>query len=279
MTSYKVIDVFGNETLRITTKKRRCNKSLFDDHDGFAEKFVAKKTTDDCYTPDPVYQIIFDYVSKQINLAGMEIVRPFYPGIDFLDIEYPENCIVIDNPPFSIITKIVRHYLQIGVKFFLFAPHLTLFGSDLDCTGIVVGADVVYENGATVKTSFLSNIFDDLKIMTEPEIFQAVKKYNKQKAQPLPKYQYPDNLVTVSMLQKVVENGVALKIEKSHCAHIRQLDDQKKHGKTVFGSGFLLSEKAVAEGKTTITFALSDRELKIIKSLGSVKLFDAKEGL
>lgn len=36
---------------------------------------------------------------------------------------------VIDNPPFSIISKIVRFYHKNEIPFFLFAPALTLFGA------------------------------------------------------------------------------------------------------------------------------------------------------
>lgn len=31
------------------------NKELFEDYEGFVEKFEPKKTTDDCYTPPKIY--------------------------------------------------------------------------------------------------------------------------------------------------------------------------------------------------------------------------------
>lgn len=35
-------------------------KHLFEDYDGFVEKFKPKKTTDDCYTPPDVYDCVSD---------------------------------------------------------------------------------------------------------------------------------------------------------------------------------------------------------------------------
>ena len=53
----KVVDLFNQEEHIFTNRKKR-QKGLFDDYDGFVEKFKPKKTTDDCYTPPAVY----DYV-------------------------------------------------------------------------------------------------------------------------------------------------------------------------------------------------------------------------
>ncbi|OZG51970.1 ParB-like nuclease [Pseudoscardovia suis] len=50
------------------------------------------------------------------------IVRPFWPGADYGRVEYPGGCVVVDNPPFSILSKIIRFYQAHGVRFFLFAP-------------------------------------------------------------------------------------------------------------------------------------------------------------
>ena len=36
------------------------NPNLFNDYDGFVEKFKPKKTTDDCYTPPLVYEAVSD---------------------------------------------------------------------------------------------------------------------------------------------------------------------------------------------------------------------------
>lgn len=274
---YKTIDLFGKERINFIEPKKSSNKILFDDYEGFLDKFEVKKTTDDCYTPDNIYKLILDYVKSKIDLSELKIIRPFYPDGDFENIDYPKDCIVIDNPPFSIISKIVRFYIDNDIKFFLFAPHLTLFSANLRCTAIVSGCDIVYENGATVKTSFLSNLFGDIRIMTAPELYNGVNKINNNKKVNLPKYEYPNNILTVSQAQKIVEGNINWEVSFNQCKHIYQLESQKKHKKTLFGSGFLLSEKVaaekvaaekvVAEKEIKIIWELSHKELEIIKSL------------
>lgn len=76
----------------------------------FVEKFVPKKTTDECYTPALVYEAVRGWAVERYGLQGREIVRPFYPGGDYERAEYPAGCVVIDNPPFSMISKICAFY-------------------------------------------------------------------------------------------------------------------------------------------------------------------------
>lgn len=86
---------------------------IFDDnpeYDKFVEKFKPKKTTDDCYTPPNVYEAVAQWVAREYGLEPSRFVRPFYPGGDYEHHEYPAGCVVVDNPPFSIITPILRFY-------------------------------------------------------------------------------------------------------------------------------------------------------------------------
>jgi hypothetical protein len=246
MSTLKIINLF-QEPEPLFFKKTKKRPNLFTDHEAFAEKFVPKKTTDDCYTPPAVYDIVLDYVRQHCDIEGRTIVRPFYPGGDFEALEYPDGCVVIDNPPFSIITKIVKFYLQHGIGFFLFAPHLTLFSSDMDCTHIVVGGDITYENGAQVKTSFLSNLFGEAKVIGDPALLQKFRQLADAQRVNLPKYVYPPNVLTVSHVAWVVEKGIPIRIDKGHTRHCRGLEAQKKHRKSIFGSGFLISDKAAAD--------------------------------
>lgn len=283
---YKTVDLFGNETLQFCESKER-RPDLFTEYDTFVDKFEVKKTTDDCYTPKEVYQVVFDFVSNSFELKDRQIIRPFFPGGDFQSIDYNSSSVVIDNPPFSIISKIARYYCDKNIPFFLFAPHLTLFSSDLDCTCIVVGANITYANGAVVKTSFLSNMFGDIKILGSAQLYEQLQAIeNKQKVR-LPKYEYPKNVLTVSHVCWLVERGVSIQIEKSSAKHCRGLACQKTHKKVIFGSGFLISKKAAdlrvelertAQKKVlenledpnsdfVIVWDLSESEKAIIKSL------------
>lgn len=279
---YKTVDLFGNETIKFGEKKN-VRPDLFSNYDAFIDKFEEKKTTDDCYTPKEVYQIVLDYVNQNYNLEGKEIIRPFFPGGDFESIDYHDNAVVIDNPPFSIITKITRYYTEQKIPFFLFAPHLTLFTSDIDCTHIVVGGNVIYENGAVVKTSFLSNLFGDAKIIGDAELLKKFNDLEESNKVRLPKYEYPLNVLTVSHVAWIIERGISFRITKSHAKHCKGLQSQKTHKKAIFGAGFLLSElaaaekaaaekaaaeKAAAEKDNVMIWELSQKELEIIKSLG-----------
>lgn len=95
-------------------------------YDEFTAKFNLshKKTTDDCYTPPEVYNCVRDYFLEQFpDWKDRPIVRPFCPDGDFERFDYPDSCVVIDNPPFSISAKIVRWYIDHNIQFALFAPH------------------------------------------------------------------------------------------------------------------------------------------------------------
>ena len=129
-----------------------------EEYQEFLEKFKLKKTTDDCYTPAPVYDAVARYVEETYGVSREQFVRPFYPGGDYRNERYPEGCVVVDNPPFSIMSEILRFYDSKGIKFFLFAPTLTLFSSSRTCTALPCALAVIYENGASVNTSFLTNM-------------------------------------------------------------------------------------------------------------------------
>jgi hypothetical protein len=282
MKTYKTIDLFGNEVTHYIDETRKSNKSLFHDYEGFTDKFEAKKTTDDCYTPPEIYEMVKKYALKMYGGNPSVIVRPFMPDGDYLLVDYPEGCVVIDNPPFSILSEICRFYIKHNIKFFLFAPHLTLFSNNHQVCVVVAGCDIVYENGAQVKTSFVTNMIEEFRVVGAPELFQSVKDFNDFKKANLPKYEYPTEVLTVSMVQKFVENGVNYQLKKSDCVHCRWLDSQKNHKKVIFGSGFLLSDKAAADKAAadqvsvakqntenpTIIWEISPRERKIIAGLG-----------
>lgn len=96
--------------------------SIFTDnpeYEAFVNKFKPKKTTDDCYTPPKVYEAVKDWVCEEYGVNPDNIVRPFYPGGDYENFSYPKGCVVLDNPPFSILAKICEFYLDCEISFFL----------------------------------------------------------------------------------------------------------------------------------------------------------------
>ena len=258
-----------------------------EEYQAFLEKFEAKKTTDDCYTPDNIYDAVKEWCIERYGLRGKKIIRPFYPGGDYQKEDYSGDCVVIDNPPFSIISEICEWYSAKGIKYFMFAPRLTLLGINRGRENYVVTNNgILYENGAVVNTGFVTNL-GKKKIISAPDLHELVEEQNKinamNKHRQLPRYEYPPEVLTSSMLGYMAQHGIALEIEEKHTYFIRALDSQKESGKGLFGSGFLLSEKAAAEKAAaekaaaekaaaekvdTNIWELSDREREIVKSLG-----------
>lgn len=216
----------------------------------FVEKFKPRKTTDDCYTPENVYACVRDWAVEHYDLEGSEIVRPFWPGGDYQSLEYPANCVVIDNPPFSILSDICRWYQERNIRFFLFAPSLTLFSTAAgSCGYLPCGVTVTYENGADVATSFVTNL-GRWKIEISPELYRLVTDENSRNLAEgraeLPGYIYPGEVLT-SAIYRLAKYGQALRLETKDVHFIRTLDAQREQGKAIFGAGFLLSERAAAE--------------------------------
>ena len=235
-------------------------------YEEFVQKFIPKKTTDDCYTPPKIYEAIKNYVINRWSLQDREIVRPFYPGGDYKNYEYPKNCVVIDNPPFSILAEIKSFYHKKGIEFFLFAPHLTLFSVNDNSKFIVVGEKIAYENGAKIPTSYTHNLSGH-KIETSTELRQIIKKIQNKKDQLC--YGYPKELVTISKLGKLMVRGIDIYFDDDELYFVRKLDKQKEHKKTVFGAGFLTSKNFEHYSTKNIShvFELSEREKEIIKKL------------
>ena len=244
-----------------------------DEYNDFLDKFEIPKTTDDCYTPDLVYDAVADWVSNEYGVKRENFVRPFYPGGDYQSEKYKKTDIVVDNPPFSILSEILNFYTEKGVKFFLFAPALTLFSSSSSSScAIGAGAQVVYENKANVSTSFLTNLEMEYRFRTAPTLYKAVQdaidQINAENGRELARNNFPDEVVTSTKLSYFSKYGVDFRVRRNESEHIRALDAQKETKQAIYGSGYLISEKAAAEKAAATVWELSDREKEIIKNLG-----------
>ena len=234
--------------------------TLFDDnpeYQAFVDKFKPKKTTDDCYTPPEIYEVVKNWACKEYGIDPAKIVRPFYPGGDYERYSYPYGAVVLDNPPFSILSKICKFYLDRGISFFLFAPSLTAFsGSKIfhRMNHIICDANITYENGAVVRTAFVTSYGRDIVAQTAPElgwmINETSARLRKEKTRELPKYEYPDHIITAARMQYYAKHGVDFKVRSGDCVLISAMDRQRAVGKRIFGRGLLLSDK-VAERKKT----------------------------
>ena len=213
-----------------------------------------------------------DFAVEHYQLQGAPIVRPFCPGADYKSADYPSDCVVIDNPPFSILSEICAWYEEHGVRYFLFAPGLTLFSINAGRSRYLpVGHQIMYHNGAGIPTSFVTNL-GSLRIELCPELYAKLEQIDeenrKAKHADLPVYSYPDHVATVT-LNRLCKYGQAMQIPDGEASFVRALDAQREAGKAIYGGGFLLSEKAAAEKAAATRWPLSDRERAIIAAMGA----------
>ena len=225
-----------------------------EEYQEFLEKFKLKKTTDDCYTPAPVYDAVARYVEETYGVSRDRFVRPFYPGGDYQNEDYPKDCVVVDNPPFSILAEILRFYDAKGIRFFLFAPTLTLFSSSSStaCTALPLAVAVLYENGASVNTSFLTNLEDrSIRFRSAPKLYamvsEGVDEFTRTLRKSLPKYSYPPHIITSAWVGALSRLGIEFSVPVAESEGISGLDAQKEAGKAIFGKGYIVSDAVKAE--------------------------------
>ncbi|MCQ2559627.1 MAG: hypothetical protein MJ157_02810 [Clostridia bacterium] len=246
-------------------------------YEEFVNKFKHEKTTDDCFTPELVYDVVADYAAETYQLDRKNFIRPFWPGEDYQARKYLSGEIVVDNPPFSILAQIIRYFLDKEIKFFLFSPHLTLF-SNHSCSCIVTGNSITFTNGAKVAISFLTNL-ENCQFRTDLFLYQRIQSAQNKKSvrRSLTKHNYPQYVVTATRLSALARTGIDFCVQKNQCQFIRRLDSQKAADKAIFGGGFLLNEPKAAEYKKMkdrviqlnrgYYWPLSERELAIVKHL------------
>ena len=260
------------------------------EYDAFIEKFKARHTTDDCFTPGNVYGVVRDWCCRRYGIDPKSIVRPFWPGENYETVDYPEGCTVVDNPPFSILAKIVRFYNDHGIRFFLFCNGLTALRliKDKRATVIASCSTITYDNGAVVNTNFVTNLAGDVLMESASDLHDAIKIANdenlaKMKKRVL-KFNHPYGTITAAGLNYLAVHHTPFKVMKRDAVFISRLDC----GTALFGGGFLLAprsaaeraaaeraaeehaaaERAAAERAAAQVLTLSARELELQRSIG-----------
>ena len=242
------MDLFGNEDLRPKPKRTGSSSQsiVFHDYESFLAKFSENpKTTDDCFTPRDVFEAVVQYVGTVVDLSDKQILRPFFPGGDYVNAVYPENGIVIDNPPFSIFTDIIKFYTARRIPFFLFGQGKTIMCCVKYCTAVIVTDLLTYENGARIYTNFASNLFGDTIIMTAPKLNDLIFSCPSQNVKAnLASYNYPPELLSFSQMQTICRGGVEFSVKRDECQIVKNLDN---HPKQLFGEHILLSSAKTEE--------------------------------
>ena len=221
------------------------------DYEGFVKKFEPKRTTDDCMTPPNVYEAVLSWCERRYGIDRANVVRPFFTGGDYERADYPVGCVVIDNPPFSILAQIVRFYLGRGIPFFLFGPSLTMLGHARHpgVAAIFSNSDITFDNGAVVRCGFLTSMENsDTLAVSAPDLGDAVeeaekanRKVGKKKVTPL---SLPNEVITGARMQYLASHHTPFTVKRSEAVFIRKLDG---YPGGLYGGGFLLAERAAAE--------------------------------
>ena len=258
------------------------NPIVFHDYESYVAKFQNKeKTTDDTYTPPDVYDAVLHYVGTIYDMSGKEVLRPFYPGGDYRHAVYPDDGVVIDNPPFSIFTEICKFYSEAKIPFFLFGPGLTIFSALRYCSVVVISRQITFSNGAKVKCNFATNLIGDTWVTTAVALDRAIGKCKSQdNAKKLTKYSYPCELLSVSDFQTISRGNEDFSIKKTDGLIVRDLDLLPKSG-GLFGDHILVNtecgraagraaERAAERATAAIPVDLSPRERRIIEKLDAM---------
>ena len=269
------LTLFDDEVLSPTVRTTgKCSSNIiFHDYESYVSKFKdGPKTTDDTYTPRDVYEAVVDYVKTIYPLDGKCILRPFYPGGDYEHAEYPENGVVIDNPPFSIFTKICKFYAMRRIPFFLFGPGLTILSCAKYCTAVFINKAITFENGACVKCNFSTNLLGDTVATTAVKLDKAIAACASQNTKRrLPKYKYPQEVLSASDFQIMSKGDEDFRVSRKECEIIQNLDFHKNG---LFADHLLVSKSAAARAAVARAAVaklkivkLSEREKKIVDTL------------
>lgn len=133
----------------------------------------ANSSGDENYTPEILYNIIKDRVLEIYPQYAGKIVRPFWPGADYKKVDYPDGCLVLDNPPFSINKEIAAYYDEHNIKYFLFTQGIT--GIKKYMRGFVsVGNLSIKYSKQSVNTAFYTNLFEG--IVLDGELYYRLAK-------------------------------------------------------------------------------------------------------
>ncbi|MDE6131294.1 MAG: chromosome partitioning protein ParB [Muribaculaceae bacterium] len=259
-------------------KKGRSRAEVLNDYEGFVEKFKPRCTTDDCMTPPEVYEALLEWIGRKVMpLDGVQVLRPFWPGADYEAADYPPGAVVIDNPPFSILAKIRRFYNSRGIKYFLFAPALTLASSGPMDNEVLVAtcAPITYENGARVSTSFVTNMLpNEIALVLAGDLTKSLELACRLPNKTHKKIYWPGNTTSPALLGIAARHGMCAILSRAEVRNVKKIGRQKYN---IFGGGFLLSdnaadivaaaEKAAAEKAAAERIQLSDEEKEMIEEL------------
>lgn len=206
------------------------------DYAAYVKKFLPNYvyTTDDTFTPQKVYQAVFDWLTMEGKTQGRRILRPFYPGGDFEAVDYKPGDFVVDNPPFSQMSRIVRFYQENKIDFFLFYDtrhSLSYLREGL--TLVYCDGQIEYENGAKLTSTFVTNVFEGAAVYCSKTLNEMIKGAQVNPVEP--KNEYPDGIFSFSIFHTIARHNDYI-IPYGKIARVKKLIDKNGRVWIPFGA-------------------------------------------
>lgn len=244
------------EENQILSKKEK----KYSDYASFVKKFTGKHTTDECYTPQSLYNALLLYFRKKI-IGERNVVRPFFKNGDYTKYPYKIGDVVFDNPPFSMHAQICRWYISHNIDFILFAQTNTMCVINEDeLTYIITDQKVVYENGASVSTSFVTNMDKTYRFIVDNNLCDIIHNEMKKIKKTTLKYDYDIHFTSTALLRKFAGIGIDVCIRKDQSTIVDNFDAKKKNGQDMFGKGIILSDGAAMINEKATNLLRTKRE-------------------
>ena len=79
MSEFGFEEIDGAEWFNREEKEGRRKEEGNEEYNEFLDKFEAPKTTDDCYTPENIYNVIAEWVEKEYGVKKRSLCSAFFP--------------------------------------------------------------------------------------------------------------------------------------------------------------------------------------------------------
>lgn len=210
------------------------------EYEEWMKEKAPRRTSDECHTPADVYEVVANWVSEEYHISREKMCRPFFPGGDFEAFDYTSK-VVLDNPPFSILSKIIKFYTKNNVKFFLFAPALTSFSSPVyfNTCHIFIGSAIAYDNGVRVLSCFLTNLDEETIARSAQDLRGKIEKCETQNiTRKRNKINLDNDTFSGAKLNTLVNKGIDYNFKRLSCEHVRKT----KSGQVIYGGGIRIRD-------------------------------------
>lgn len=165
---------------------------------------------DENYTPDAIYNIIKNRILELWPEYTDKIIRPFWPGADYTKVDYPEGCLVLDNPPFSINQQIAEYYKQHNIKYILFTQMIT--GWKQYMPGVILFGNIrIKYSKQQVSTMLYTNLFEG--VMLDGVLYKNFVDYQHIKLGRHAVNNKDETVFSVGTVIKYITPGVVVKLE------------------------------------------------------------------